>query len=75
VVVIEIREIGADELERWVAIAASVRPDRSGTVADYVDWRRQAEDMAWFVASRDGEDVGCGFAYVGWHSAPGTGNG
>jgi mycothiol synthase len=73
--VIEIREIGADELERWLSIAATVRPDRSGTVADYVDWRRQAEDMAWFVASRDGEDVGGGFAYVGWHSAPGTGNG
>jgi GNAT superfamily N-acetyltransferase len=72
---IEIREVGAEELERWVAIAAAVRSDRSGTVADYVDWKRQAEDMAWFVASRDGEDIGAAFAYVGWHSAPGTGNG
>ena len=72
---IEIREVGADELERWVAIAAAVRTDRALAVADYVDWKRQAEDMAWFIASRDGEDVGGAFAYVGWHSAPGTGNG
>jgi GNAT superfamily N-acetyltransferase len=72
---IEIREVGAEGLEPWVAIAAAVRTDRALTVEDYVDWKRQAEDMAWFVASRDGEAVGCGFAYVGWHSAPGTGNG
>jgi GNAT superfamily N-acetyltransferase len=72
---IEVREVGAEELERWVAIAAAVRTDRALSVADYIDWKRQAEDMAWFVASRDGEDVGGAFAYVGWHSAPGTGNG
>jgi GNAT superfamily N-acetyltransferase len=52
-----------------------VRPDRSGSVGDYVDWKRQAEDMAWFVASRDGEDAGAALAYVGWHSVPGTGTG
>ncbi len=31
--------------------------------------------MAWFVASVDGQDAGCALAYVGWHSAPGTGVG
>ncbi len=72
---IEIREIGSNELERWLSLAAQVRPDRAGSVDDYVDWRRQAEDMAWFVASRDGEDAGAGLAYVGWHSEPGTGMG
>lgn len=72
---IEIREIGADELEDWLAVVAEVRPDRAGSVGDYVDWRRQAEDMVWFVASRDGEDAGAALAYVGWHSAPGTGTG
>ena len=72
---IEIREIGAGELERWLAVATRVRPDRAGSVADYVDWRRQAEDMAWFVASKSGEDAGAALAYVGWHSAPGTGTG
>jgi GNAT superfamily N-acetyltransferase len=75
VAMIEIREIGPDELERWLAVAAEVRPDRGGSVADYVDWKRQAEDMAWFVASRDGDDAGAALAYVGWHSAPGTGTG
>ena len=72
---IEIREIGSDELEGWLALAAAVRPDRAGSVGDYVDWKRQAEDMAWFVAAIDGEDMGCALAYVGWHSAPGTGTG
>jgi len=72
---IEIREIGADELEGWLALATSVRPDRAGSVGDYLDWKHQAEDMAWFVASVDGEDAGCALAYVGWHSAPGTGTG
>jgi mycothiol synthase len=52
-----------------------VRPSRSGSVDDFLDWKRQAEDMGWFVASDEGEDVGAGFAYVGWHSEPGTGHG
>lgn len=60
---------------RWVALAGAVRADRAGSVEDYVDWKRQAEDMAWFVASADDEDVAVGFAYVGWHSEPGTGTG
>ncbi len=72
---IEIREVDADELERWLAIAPTVRPDRAGSVADYVDWKRQAEDMAWFLASVDGEDAAAALAYVGWHSKPGTGRG
>jgi GNAT superfamily N-acetyltransferase len=74
-VMIEIREIGPDGLEAWLAMASTVRSDRAGSVADYLDWKRQAEDMAWFVASVDGEDAGCALAYVGWHSAPGTGTG
>lgn len=70
-----IREIGPDELDEWLALTAAVRPDRAGSVGDYVDWKRQAEDMAWFIVSMDGEDVGAAFAYVGWHSVPGTGTG
>jgi aminoglycoside 6'-N-acetyltransferase I len=72
---IEIREIGVDELEGWLALAGRVRPDRAGGVDEYVDWKRQAEDMAWFVASLDGADAGAALAYVGWHSSPGTGCG
>ena len=74
-VMTEITEIGADKLERWLAVASNVRPDRAGSVEDYLDWKRQAEDMVWLLASRDGTDVGAAFAYVGWHSAPGTGTG
>ncbi len=72
---IEIREIGTDELGNWVGIVSGVRADRAGSVEDYLDWKRQAEDMAWFVASADGVDVGAAVAYVGWHSEPGTGMG
>lgn len=71
----EINEIGADGLERWLAVTRHVRPDRVAGVGDYVDWKRQAEDMVWFLATRDGEDAGAAFAYVGWHSKPGTGTG
>jgi mycothiol synthase len=72
---IEIREIGERELGGWLAIVAGVRPSSAGSVEDFLDWKRQAEDMGWFVATDDGEDVGAGFAYVGWHSEPGTGHG
>jgi GNAT superfamily N-acetyltransferase len=71
----EIDEIGPERLERWLAVAFHVRPDRAGSVDDYLDWKRQAEDMVWFLATRDGEDVAAALAYVGWHSAPGTGTG
>ncbi len=72
---IEIREIKDDELEHWIGIAGSVRADRKGGVAEYVDWKRQAEDMVWLIASKGGEDAGAALAYVGWHSKPGTGHG
>ena len=73
-VMTEIDEIGVDDLERWIEIAGRVRADRKGGVAEYIDWKRQA-DMVWLVASRDGEDAGAALAYVGWHSKPGTGHG
>jgi len=72
---IEIREIGDRELEAWLAVVDSVRPSKAGSVEDYLDWKRQAEDMGWFVATEDDRDLGAGFAYVGWHSEPGTGHG
>ena len=72
---IEIREIEADELERWIGVAGRVRDDRGGGAGEYVDWKRQAEDMVWLIASKDGEDAGAALAYVGWHSKPGTGHG
>src|SRR6478736_6582247 len=71
----EIREIQADELELWIGVAGRVRDDRGGGAAEYVDWKRQADDMVWLIAARDGQDVGAALAYVGWHSKPGTGHG
>jgi len=73
--VIDIREINADELEQWIGVAGRVRADRQGGAAEYVDWKRQAEDMAWFIAAKGGQDAGAALAYVGWHSKPGTGHG
>jgi GNAT superfamily N-acetyltransferase len=70
---ISVEQVDAKELDRWLALTTSVRSDRAGTVDDYLDWRRQAEDMAWFMALRAGVEVGAGMAYVGWHSVPGTG--
>jgi len=70
---IEIVEIGADRLDRFLALAEAARGEPIGSPADMIDWRRQAEDMVWFVVSVDGEDAGAGLGLVGWHSPPGVG--
>lgn len=69
---VEIVVVDADELERVVAVHNAVRPDDPATVAGFVDWKRQAEDMVWLVATADGEDVGAAVGLVGWHSQPQT---
>lgn len=71
---IEVVEIGEAELERFVAGRTAVSPRDPITAAAFADWRRQAEDMAWFLALEDGRDVGGGLVYVGWHSEPGVGS-
>jgi GNAT superfamily N-acetyltransferase len=73
--VIDVREIRDEELPRWRELVADVRPDRAATVEDLLDWRRQAEDMTWLVATVDGEEAGAGLALVGWHTPPGVGKG
>jgi GNAT superfamily N-acetyltransferase len=70
--VITVEHVDVDGLQRLVAVRNAVRPDDPLTVDDLVDWRRQAEDMAWLVATEDGADAGAGLALVGWHSRPGT---
>lgn len=69
---ITVLEIGERDLHRLVSIQHAIQPNDPASVASYVDRRRQAEDMAWFLATDDGEDVGAGYAFVGWNSAPGT---
>jgi GNAT superfamily N-acetyltransferase len=70
--VVVVREIDDPELPRWVR-AVAVAGGRAGTVEDYLDWRRQAADTAWFLASSELDDVGAAVALTGWHVPPGVG--
>jgi mycothiol synthase len=67
---VEIREIGEDELETFVRIALAAQPRERATVGDFVDWRRQAENMVWILCERKGSVLGAGFALTGWHTPP-----
>ena len=60
------------ELERVVLVHNAVRRNDPTTVEEFVDWRRQAEDMAWLVAVAEGEDAGAAIGLVGWHLPPQT---
>ncbi|MBI4171365.1 MAG: GNAT family N-acetyltransferase, partial [Actinobacteria bacterium] len=66
---------GGEELERWLAVQNAVFPRRKNTATGLHDWRRQAEDMVWLLASEDGADAGAGLGYVGWFSEPGVAGG
>jgi GNAT superfamily N-acetyltransferase len=65
-----IREIAEDELQELVDVANAAMPREDATVSGFVDWRKQAGDMVWLLAERDGETVGAGFALSGWHTPP-----
>jgi len=65
-------EVDVPELDRVVKVHNAVNPDDPSTVEGFVDWRRQAEDMVWLVATLDGVDAGAGVGLVGWHSQPGV---
>jgi GNAT superfamily N-acetyltransferase len=69
----EITEIGEDQLPQLVAVRNTVWPHDPESVEGYIDWRRQADDMTWLLARRDGEVVGAGVGIVGWHSPLGVG--
>jgi GNAT superfamily N-acetyltransferase len=72
--VTEIREIHEDELDRWVdAMRAAL--DEADTVEGYLDWKRQARETAWFLASTEGRDVGAAIGIGGWHSPEGVARG
>jgi GNAT superfamily N-acetyltransferase len=72
--VAEIRAIGEDELERWVATMRAAG-DETATAGDYVDWRRQARETTWLLATADGRDVGAAIGIGGWHSPEGVARG
>ncbi len=67
----EIREIAEDELERWIATARAAL-DEADTAEGYLDWKRQARETIWLLASDDGRDVGTAIGVGGWHSPEGV---
>ena len=73
-VVPEIREIQEGELDRFVA-AMRAALDEADTVEGYLDWKRQAQETTWLVASQDGGDVGAAIGVAGWHSPEGVARG
>jgi GNAT superfamily N-acetyltransferase len=70
----EIREIHEDELDRWVA-AMRAALDETDTVEGFLDWKRQARETAWFLASDGGDDLGAAIGIGGWHSPDGVARG
>lgn len=70
----KIREIHEDELERWVDTMRAAL-DEADTAEGYLDWKRQARETAWFLASLDGRDVGAAIGVGGWHSPEGVARG
>lgn len=70
----EIREIAEDELDRWVANARAARDD-ADTVEGYLDWKRQAQQTIWLLATDGGADVGTAIGVGGWHSPEGVARG
>jgi GNAT superfamily N-acetyltransferase len=66
--VAEIRQINENELQTLVAINNAAFPREEASPAEFVDWRRQAEDMAWFLTD---DDTGAAFVLTGWHTPPG----
>jgi mycothiol synthase len=70
--VLELVEITEDDLPRLVRVLNAVRPRARWSADDLVDWRRQAEDTIWLLASGEGSDVGAAIGVHGWHSEPGV---
>jgi GNAT superfamily N-acetyltransferase len=70
--VVEIAAVDVPDLGRVIRIHNTVRPDDPSTVESFVDWKRQADDMVWLLATEGGEDLAAAVGLVGWHSPPQT---
>ena len=70
----EIREVNEDELDRWVA-AMRTGLDEADTAEGYLDWKRQARETVWLLATEDGVDVGAAIGIGGWHAPEGVARG
>lgn len=69
-----IREVQEDELDRFVG-AMRAGLDEVDTVEGYLDWKRQARETVWLVATHDGADVGASIGIGGWHAPDGVARG
>lgn len=70
-VVTRVIEIGEEELERFVATMRAVWKE-ADTVEGYLDWKRQARETVWLLATVDGRDVGAAIGIGGWHEPIGV---
>ena len=68
---VQIREIHEDELGRWMAVYNAALPS-PGTVDEMLDWKRQARETAWLLASDGKDDTGVAVGVGGWHEPPGV---
>ena len=71
---LEIREIGERDLARWVAVTKAAT-NEADTVEGYLDWKKQARETAWLLASDGRSDVGAAIGIGGWHSPEGVARG
>ena len=69
---LELTEIDESGLPRLIAVVNAVRPKERASVEGYVDWKRQAEETIWLLATDDGTDAGAGIGVHGWHAEPGV---
>ena len=70
----DVREVREDELERWIGVARAAL-DEADTVEGYLDWKRQARQTVWLLASDAGREVGTAIGVGGWHSPEGVARG
>ena len=70
----EIWEIHEYELARWVTVTKAAT-NEADTVEGYLDWKRQARETVWLLASEGKDDVGAAIGIGGWHSPEGVARG
>ena len=70
----EISQIREDELARWVAVTEAAT-DEADTVEGYLDWKKQARETVWLLATDGEKDVGTAIGIGGWHSPEGVARG
>lgn len=71
---LEVDEIDEEALPRFVA-AMRAASEETDTADGYLDWKRQARETVWLLATEDGHDVGAAIGIGGWHEPEGVARG